>query len=191
MAKRKGDEKMDEQEAITRSLWGLDSWNNKWGKKRARFVSTFIREFNGKLLDVAGYRGDLKKHIPEGFDYTLVDYQKNEKPWAIQMDLDNNHLNGFKDESFDVIVAVDIFGHLRKPEPLRHSIWRLLKKDGYAILSLNKQKSGHYHKFNEDWLTQKYFHVVAKKGIMFGILPFILQVPEAFASEIFYKVKKK
>jgi SAM-dependent methyltransferase len=165
----------------------LEKWENQgWAWKRAKFVSELINS-SGSLLDIAGYKGDLKQYLPKGIEYNLIDIIETDLPEQVRWDLNKIPLP-YKNKSFDIIVAIDIFEHVNNPFDLRREIKRILKDDGYAILGLSTRRvKGHNIYLKEDFIND--FKIIKRIGIIGGKVP-IMRVPLIIASEIFYKVKK-
>ena len=145
----------------------LHEWNEKIGKVRAFFVSNFLPKYTKKLLDIGGFYGDLKKFINEDIEYHLIDmFAPNEKNF-LNFDLNRikNEKLPYDDNYFDVVVAFDIFEHIKYPIELLEEIERVLKKEGLFITSKHKiDTGGHYFSlqdgFFENWEIKMIIPVV-------------------------------
>ena len=136
----------------------MDDWNESYGILRAMWISQFVPKV-GKLLDVAGYHGDLKKYISKDINYNLIDLFAPLSVNGISWDLDKTPLP-YSDREFDTIVALDIFEHIKKPFELLNEIRRILKDDGLLITSRHLVPTKRHYfditeAFFEDWKIMK------------------------------------
>lgn len=92
----------------------------------------------GWLLDAPTGQGALSRELEEmGFKAFLADIEKDNLVYrngrSLQIDL--NQPLPFKNQSFDYIVCVEGIEHLENPHHLIHEFSRILKKNGYLLLS--------------------------------------------------------
>ncbi|NIM46924.1 MAG: methyltransferase domain-containing protein [Candidatus Aenigmarchaeota archaeon] len=184
----------------------LKKWNDTCGIKRAKFISTFIENPNIikhsskkiSLLDIAGCFGPLRRFIPNSINYHIIDLVNNSFKNAIQWDLNKMPLP-YKSKKFDIIVCLDLFNHLREPKKFLSEIKRILKDDGYIVLSLQKYKrgGGHLHILDRSFI-EKEFKVIKEFGVLewiFGVnitvITPLIRVPLFLSSERFYIAIKK
>lgn len=173
----------------------MDSWYALWGNLRACFISQVVPK-TGKLLDIAGYHGALKEYISKDIEYHLLDLFAPEKENCTRFDLNylNIHKLPYDDKSFDIVVAVDIFEHIKRPFELLEEIGRILKDDGKLITSrhINFTKRHYFQPteiFFEEWIiVGKILATVA--SMIYEGKPFNVMVQTEIPSEIFYMLKK-
>ena len=137
----------------------LEEWNNVWGIVRAGFISRFIKLKKGRLLDVAGYKGDLKRMISKDIEYHLIDQYAPRKKNFLKYNLDRlkNEKLPYKDKFFDVIVAIDIFEHVKYPMKLQDEIFRVLKPKGYLFTSRHMVPTPvHYFHMAENFFAERW-----------------------------------
>jgi len=82
-------------------------------------------------------RGSYPVMLADKFDYYATEYNaekiaKGKKPREYA-DFQNLH---YDDESFDVVIASDVFEHVRRDEDGYKEIYRVLKKEGTFILTV-------------------------------------------------------
>jgi ubiquinone/menaquinone biosynthesis C-methylase UbiE len=114
-----------------------DTKNNT---KRADLAISLIENNNPKVLELGTGDGELfLKLSAKGLDITGADICPNEgllrnKHRVIKHDL-NNGLP-FKNNSFDVVIALEVLEHLYNPYAMMKEIKRVLKPSGYAIIAM-------------------------------------------------------
>lgn len=137
----------------------LDEWNNVWGIVRAGFISRFIKLKKGRLLDVAGYKGHLKNMVSKDIEYHLIDQYapKGENFLKYNLDKLKSEKLPYKSKYFDVIVAMDIFEHIKYPMKLQDEIHRILKPKGYLFTSRHMVPTPvHYYHMSENFFADKW-----------------------------------
>lgn len=104
-----------------------------------------------KVLDVGGYRGELKSILPANLDYYVLDFDqkalneaKKRGAKVKKINFDEQEISWDR-EKFDIIVATEVLEHLK--DPTRHllEIKRLLKDDGIFLVSLPNENM-FYHR---------------------------------------------
>lgn len=111
--------------------------------ERHGVVPLFIPENDKKILDIGCGSGYLsqklikRSNIVIGLDINSQNkYGLKEKNVNLIIhDLNNNSLP-FKDESIDVVLSCHCLEHLYRPDKCLFEIRRVLKKGGYAIISV-------------------------------------------------------
>lgn len=86
----------------------------------------------GKILNVGGSRGRSKLYLSSGVKVITVDINKKFKPDVVA---DVQKLP-FKNNTFDLVIALELFEHVKKPEKGIGECVRVLKKGGYFIFSM-------------------------------------------------------
>jgi len=89
----------------------------------------------GKLLDIGCHKGFLKELLEGEIDYFGCNIETFDKDYIKEYDL-NLGVLPYPDDSFDVVCATNVLEHLYDPEPIYGEIQRVLKTDGYALISL-------------------------------------------------------
>ena len=178
------------------NLKDLEDWNERYGKLRAGFVAQFLPS-KGRLLDVGGFQGDLKRYVSREIDYYLVDLFA---PKGMQMfEFDLNFLNEkrlpFEDKFFDMVVAIDIFEHIKRPFELLEEIRRVLKDDGLLITSRHLiVTKRHYfvitEAFFEDWKEVKREPIAEVYMEIDGKMFYSIVKSASIVSEVFYLLRK-
>ncbi|MCD5309461.1 class I SAM-dependent methyltransferase [Kineosporia babensis] len=85
----------------------------------------------GRILEIGGRANPYKDWFP-GFEYNCLDLEISE-PGVIQGDITN--CPEIESESFDAIISVDVFEHIREPWLAAPEIIRLLKPGGFTYHS--------------------------------------------------------
>ncbi len=113
----------------------------------------------GKLLDFGCGIGDFLAHA-QSKGWSVHGIEPNEKAREIASDklnnaiLDNNGLNKFPDNHFDLITLFHVLEHVYSPDDLLSDLLRVLKPDGRLILALPNKNSfdaKFYKKFWAGW----------------------------------------
>jgi SAM-dependent methyltransferase len=107
--------------------------------KRYSFIADFFKEKKGNFLDIGCHSGDLKKYLNNNFKYFATDIMENKMSNYIKSDLNSNTLP-FKEELFDGINCSAVLEHLFDPLGMLKEIKRVLKDDGYLLISLPNDK---------------------------------------------------
>lgn len=171
----------------------MDEWNEKYGKLRAYWIGQTIPK-SGKLLDIAGYHGDLKNYISKDVEYYLIDLFAPEGKNFARFDLNDLGKLPFDDKTFDMIVAIDAFEHIKKPFILIDEIRRILKDDGLFITSRHLiPTERHYIEltevFFEDWKIE-HRESITEANLKVGEVLHTTLVKSDNPSEIFYWLRK-
>ncbi|MDP9826836.1 class I SAM-dependent methyltransferase [Kineosporia succinea] len=86
---------------------------------------------SGRILEIGGRANPYKDWFP-GFEYTALDLEITE-PGVIQGDITN--IPELESGSFDAIISVDVFEHIREPWLAAPEIVRLLRPGGFTYHS--------------------------------------------------------
>ena len=135
--------------------------------RRLRFLKTSLQKIKKKkplqILDLAcggGHELLTKYGAVVGVDISLASLQGAQKYYDHVVRADAEHLP-FTDESFDVVIAMDFFGHIQKQSKkiILSEIHRVLKKGGSTIQYIEAEGSNSMQNFAQRHidLYQKYF----------------------------------
>ncbi|MEM4216221.1 MAG: class I SAM-dependent methyltransferase [Candidatus Anstonellales archaeon] len=156
---------------------------------------------NATVLDLGCGDGKLlfriKDHIYRGVGIDLkAPNRKIGKIRLIKVDIEKKI--PVKDNSFDVVLAIALIEHLKRPSPIFNKIYRILKKNGKLILTTPTPRSrfllefmafklgliakeeirGHTHYWNRSELVQflkkKGFRKIAHSYFQFGFNQIII-----------------
>lgn len=108
-------------------------------KKRYSFVADFFKDKKGKFLDVGCCSGGLKKYVNSDLTYFGVDNTNLTFNGFRKLDL-NCKILPFEDKTFDAINCSAVLEHLFYPLELLKEVKRVMKDDGYLLLSLPNDK---------------------------------------------------
>ena len=137
-----------------------------------------------KLIDLGcgemPYRDALDNKLGE---YIGVDLPGNPDADFI-IDPDSNRCNEINNSSADIVLSIQVLEHVKDPDKYLQEAYRLLKKDGYLILSTHGHWKYHpdpvdYWRWTADGLKESLinngFKIIEIKGV-FGLLPASLQL---------------
>lgn len=98
-----------------------------------RYKSKCISE-TPKFIDIGGRIGELKD-IADGFDYHILELEKNESniPGITFIQSDICKCPDIEDESYDVVYSNNVFEHLERPWDAAKECIRIVKKNGLII----------------------------------------------------------
>lgn len=88
--------------------------------------------FKGKVLNIGGGRKRGRFSFPSQTNVTVADINKNFKPDVVCP----VEKLPFKNNFFDVVVAIELFEHVREPEKGIGECIKVLKPSGYFIFSM-------------------------------------------------------
>ena len=122
----------------------------KWEKERdQKFLKMLDYDPNAKVIDLGCGKGDFTLRVKErsnckeiyGIDVweDALNEALNKGIKTEKMDL-NEKLN-FPDGSFDVVVSNQVLEHLFFPSRFIQEIYRILKEDGYSVISTENLSS--------------------------------------------------
>jgi 2-polyprenyl-3-methyl-5-hydroxy-6-metoxy-1,4-benzoquinol methylase len=106
----------------------------------ARMISPKLKS-NSKILEIGCYMASLLDFLPKGVDYYGVDFDdaaieaaRNKGAKVKKVDFNNQDIDF--GEKFDIVVCTEVLEHLMDPHKLMQKIRRLVKDDGYVLISL-------------------------------------------------------
>jgi len=116
-----------------------------------KFLSLLERDRNASLLDLGCGRGELTVMAAEkiGTDnFCGVDLNKEHLHKARKRSIkthlsDLNKTFPFKDETFEVIISQQVIEHLHSASSFVKEVFRVLKSNGYAVISTENLGSWH------------------------------------------------
>ena len=103
-------------------------------KKRYSFIASFFKGQKGKFLDIGCCGGGLSKYLNSDLTYFGVDNTNNTFNGFTKLDL-NRKILPFEDKTFDAVNCSAVIEHLFYPLELLKEIKRVMKDDGYLLLS--------------------------------------------------------
>lgn len=122
-------------------MFGRDKYVRMRYGKYTKLLFPFLKK-GTKLLDVGGYRGELKLLLPGRVDYYVMDFDKKALEEARKksaetafVDFDNEPIK-WNREKFDIVVATEVLEHLKDPKRHLKEISNILNKDGALLVSL-------------------------------------------------------
>jgi len=109
-----------------------------WATYRRKILDKLLEQnkhyYKGIVLDIGGRdRGRFKKPKDKVEKWIFVDIEEKHNPDIV---LDVTDMNKIKNESIDVINAIELFEHVENPEKGLKECRRVLKKNGVMILSI-------------------------------------------------------
>jgi len=133
--------------------------------KRALAV---LKNFKGraKLIDIGAEGKLLKNFLPENIEYYSLDCKKGDYDYIV--DLDKQKIP-VEDQTFDIIVCLEVLEHVSSPRKLMSEIIRIGKRDAIFILSMPNEYNfiqriyhlfGKITEFDEPFmLVEKHLHI--------------------------------
>lgn len=115
-----------------------------WHQKKWRTLGNYLKGLGkGKLLDIGCADGtttyQIHKNFPNlkitGLDYykKAIDFARRTKP-QIKFVVGDTHNLPFKNESFDMVCAIETLEHIHNPHKALAEIKRVLKPGGFLIV---------------------------------------------------------
>ncbi len=116
-----------------------------WHSRRFDEVGRLIERTHGKILDIGSADGMFTKVIYEksnASEIIGIDVLKSSVDWAnkhwkeykvMKFKVGDAHKLGFKPNTFDAAVALEVLEHVVDPKQVLTNIRKVLKKGGYAI----------------------------------------------------------
>jgi SAM-dependent methyltransferase len=107
-------------------------------KKSYKYISEALIISNQKVLDIGcGHRG-IEKMLPRGCSYFGLDLYETATGWyASEPDIYANAENlPLKNDTFEHVLALEVFEHIGNPDKVIIEIERVLKKNGTLIMSV-------------------------------------------------------
>lgn len=125
---------------------------NEAGEERKKNVLKLVeKNENVNYLDCGSATGELTKKIASrigtknifGVDRDATYIEKAKKNGIKVAKGDLNEEIPFKDETFDVVTAIEVIEHLHNTDIFLQELYRILKKGGYAIIGTENLASWH------------------------------------------------
>ena len=144
-----------------------------WASYRRKILDNLLEEnkhyYKGVALDIGGRdRGRFKKPKSEVEKWIFADIEERHKPDVI---FDVANMYKIKDETIDVVNAIELFEHVENPERGLKECYRVLKKDGIMFLSAPFLFPVHADPYDfQRWTEDKWKKELEKAG--FKILKF-------------------
>lgn len=109
-----------------------------WGSYRRKILDRLLEEnkhyYRGTVLDIGGRnRGNFKKPKDKVSKWIFADIEARHNPDII---LDVTDMRAIKNEEIDIVNASELFEHVKNPERGLEECFRVLKKNGYLIMSV-------------------------------------------------------
>jgi SAM-dependent methyltransferase len=109
-----------------------------WGSYRRKILDRLLEEnkhyYRGTVLDIGGRnRGNFKKPKDKVSKWIFADIEARHNPDII---LDVTDMRAIKNEEISVINTSELFEHVKSPERGLKECFRVLKKNGYLIMSV-------------------------------------------------------
>lgn len=122
-------------------MFGRDKYVRQRYLKYQEFLKPYFRP-GIKVLDVGGYRGELKIFLPREVSYYVLDFDekaliqaKKKGAKVKKVNFDEEQIAWKGEEPFDVIVATEVLEHLKDPQRHLIEIKKILKNDGVFLIS--------------------------------------------------------
>jgi len=165
--------------------------------KKKKDVLNILNVKDKDILDLGGGMGRISVPLAKKNRVVLFDLSdamlklakqnnKDGRLWTIQGDADNPL--PFKDNTFDIIVCLDLIVHVKKPPMMISEIHRVLRKDGTLVIDSSNK--------NPAWIFAypKYTGInpvrITKTMLAGGVLPEWQKQVTHFSKNEFYKMLK-
>lgn len=187
-----------------------------WHQRRFEEVGKLIEKTKGSILDIGCADGTFTNVIldkSKADKIVGIDVLKGSIDWAskhwikkkrITFRLGDAHNLKFKNDSFDAVFALEVLEHVFEPVVVLKEIYRVLKKNGYAIFLVPSEsmlfrivwffwgfyrgriwKETHIHAYRNDYLLklsrQVGFNLEVNKKFILGMLQ-VVKVRKAFTN---------
>lgn len=141
-----------------------------WRRKLHKYAG-FDRHSNFKMLDVGCGPGYLLRcfetWFPESIlygldnDKSIIEFTSHTLKRTTLIHHDGHNLP-FPDNEFDLITSLQALEHLEKPETLVKEAWRVLKLNGFFILSTPNPNGIPAKVLKKNWPGYRYDHISLK-----------------------------
>ncbi len=144
-----------------------------WATYRRKILDRLLEKnkhyYKGVVLDIGGRdRGKFIKPMDIVEKWIFADIEERHKPDVI---FDVADMHKIKDETIDVVNAIELFEHVENPEKGLRECYRVLKKDGIMFLSVPFLFPVHADPYDfQRWTENKWKKELEKAG--FKILKF-------------------
>ena len=123
----------------------------------------------GQALVVGAGREPYKKLLKLAENIIVTDVGE----WHAGLDqIADAHALPYKDESFDYVLAIEVFEHLRKPSQAAAEIHRVLKPNGKAVVTIPFMFRVHADPYDYQRLTKDGLIVLFEKFDLVQVQPF-------------------
>ena len=131
---------MRSKDNYERFFWSVED-RHFWFKGRQDLIKRFIPNEKIKILDVGCASGGNLKSLDPKHDLYGIDLSKEAIKTAKERDLKNVFVANaenfpFKDNEFDLIICSDLLEHVKDDQIVLNEIYRVLKKDGKAVIGV-------------------------------------------------------
>jgi predicted SAM-dependent methyltransferase len=151
---------------------------SSWASYRRKLIDQYLEEathlFKGRVLDIGGRdRGKFQKPRDKVEAWIHFDINEDHNPDIVG---DVQHMDSIKDESYDVVLAAELFEHVPHPDKALAECHRILTKDGLLIITVpflhpvHADPSDYIRWTEHKWLAEfdKLGFTVQEKKIMGG-----------------------
>lgn len=131
-------------------MFGRDKYVRQRYWKYQEFLKPYLQA-GIKILDVGGYRGELKAFLPNNVSYYVLDFDEQALNEARRIGAKVKKINFdeqsivWDGEKFDIVVATEVLEHLKDPARHLGEIKKILKDQGVFLVSLPNENM-FYHR---------------------------------------------
>lgn len=132
-------------------MFGRDKYVRQRYLKYQEFLKPYLKS-RAKVLDVGGYRGELKAFLPDDVDYYVLDFDelalkeaRRRGAHVKKINFDEQEITWDGHQKFDIIVATEVLEHLKDPARHLGEFKKNLKDDGVFLVSLPNENM-FYHR---------------------------------------------
>lgn len=128
------------------------------------YQERYASYYRGRVVDIGGRdRGKFKKPREKVIEWIFVDIVAEHNPDVVA---DVADMNMFKDNSFDVVSALELFEHVENIEKGVKECVRILKPGGHLLISMPFLFPVHGDPFDyQRWTSQKWENVLRENGM--------------------------
>jgi len=131
---------MESKDNYERFFWSVED-KHFWFKGRQDLIKRFIPNENIKILDVGCASGGNLKSLDPRHDLYGIDLSREAIKTAKERGLKKVFVADaenfpFKNNEFDLIICSDLLEHVKDDQIVLNEIYRVLKKDGKAIIGV-------------------------------------------------------
>lgn len=138
-------------------------WATYRRKSIDKYLSKYTDYYRGIVLDIGGKdRGKFVKPKANVEKWIFADIEEKNDPDII---LDVSDMGKIKDETIDVINAIELFEHVESPEEGLKECYRVLKIGGHMLISVPFLFPVHGDPFDfQRWTDKKWYAILRKIG---------------------------
>jgi SAM-dependent methyltransferase len=147
----------------TRQLLGYYFLSSNRRRLLDKLLANHSSLYKGTVLDIGGRdRGIFKSPKDKVAQWIIADIEKSRNP---DMVLDVCDMHTIKNESIDIINAIELFEHVKTPEKGIAECFRILRKEGIIIISMPFLYPIHADPFDfQRWTRAKWEYVLTQAG---------------------------